>query len=77
MAELSSAKKADIEALKHFISKQEDIFREAYGRRTVAFRNPAAQELGVLRLRNRFYHKVNIVKRKYAREHIGIYMLGI
>ncbi|TGE31358.1 virulence-associated E family protein [Desulfosporosinus sp. Sb-LF] len=37
MAELSAAKKADIEALKHFISKQEDIFREAYGRRTVAF----------------------------------------
>lgn len=37
MGELSAAKKADIEALKHFISKQEDIFREAYGRRTVAY----------------------------------------
>lgn len=29
MGELSAAKKADIEALKHFISKQEDIFRSA------------------------------------------------
>lgn len=37
MGELSAAKKADIEALKHFISKQEDIFREAYGRRTVVY----------------------------------------
>jgi len=34
VGELSAAKKADIDALKHFISKQEDIFREAYGRRT-------------------------------------------
>ena len=37
MGELSVARKADIEALKHFISKQEDIFREAYGRRTVVY----------------------------------------
>jgi len=37
MGELSAAKKADINALKHFISKQEDIFREAYGRRTGVF----------------------------------------
>ena len=37
MAELSAARKADIEALKHFISKQEDIFREAYGRRTEVY----------------------------------------
>ncbi len=37
MGELSAAKKADIDALKHFISKQEDIFREAYGRRTGIF----------------------------------------
>jgi predicted P-loop ATPase len=37
MGELSAAKKADIDALKHFISKQEDIFREAYGRRTAVF----------------------------------------
>lgn len=34
MGELYAARKAEIEALKHFISKQEDIFREAYGRRT-------------------------------------------
>jgi len=36
MGELSAAKKADVDALKHFITKQEDIFRAAYGRRTEA-----------------------------------------
>jgi predicted P-loop ATPase len=36
MGELSAAKKADVDALKHFITKQEDIFRSAYGRRTEA-----------------------------------------
>jgi putative DNA primase/helicase len=37
MGELAAAKKAEVDALKHFISKQEDIFREAYGRRTGVF----------------------------------------
>ncbi|WP_243450432.1 virulence-associated E family protein [Desulfosporosinus sp. Sb-LF] len=37
MGELSAAKKADVDALKHFITKQEDIFRAAYGRRTAAY----------------------------------------
>lgn len=37
LGELSATKKADIEAIKHFVSKQEDIFREAYGRRTKVF----------------------------------------
>lgn len=37
MGELAAAKKVEIEAIKHFISKQEDIFREAYGRRTAAY----------------------------------------
>ena len=32
MAELSGLKKAEVESIKHFISKQEDIFRPAYGR---------------------------------------------
>jgi len=32
MAELSGLKKADVESIKHFISKQEDIFRPSYGR---------------------------------------------
>lgn len=32
MAELSGLRKADIEAIKHFISKQEDMFRPAYAR---------------------------------------------
>jgi len=32
IAELSGFRKADMEAVKHFISKQEDIFRPAYGR---------------------------------------------
>ncbi len=32
MAELSGLRKADVEAVKHFISKQEDTFRPAYGR---------------------------------------------
>lgn len=32
MAELSGLKKAEVEAIKHFISKQEDTFRPAYGR---------------------------------------------
>jgi predicted P-loop ATPase len=32
MAELSGLRKADVEAVKHFISKQEDMYRPAYGR---------------------------------------------
>ena len=32
MAELSGFKKAEVEAIKHFMSKQEDMFRPAYGR---------------------------------------------
>lgn len=32
MAELSGLRKAEVEAVKHFISKQEDVFRPAYGR---------------------------------------------
>ena len=32
IAELSGLRKADIETIKHFISKQEDMFRPAYGR---------------------------------------------
>lgn len=32
MAELSGLRKSDVEAVKHFISKQEDTFRPAYGR---------------------------------------------
>ena len=32
MAELSGLRKAEVEAIKHFISKQEDTFRPAYGR---------------------------------------------
>lgn len=34
MGELAATKKADIENIKHFLSKQEDRFRQAYGRRT-------------------------------------------
>lgn len=37
MAEMMATKKADIEATKHFLSKQEDIYRVAYGRRTSRF----------------------------------------
>jgi putative DNA primase/helicase len=37
MAELSAAKKAEAEAVKHFISKQEDIYRVAYGKRVTKF----------------------------------------
>lgn len=32
MAELAGLRKAEIEAIKHFITKQEDVFRPAYGR---------------------------------------------
>lgn len=32
MAELSGLRKAEVEAIKHYISKQEDSFRKAYGR---------------------------------------------
>ncbi len=34
MAELSGLRKSDVEIVKHFISKQEDVFRPAYGRKT-------------------------------------------
>lgn len=37
MAELSATKKAEAEAVKHFISKREDIYRVAYGRRVSKF----------------------------------------
>jgi putative DNA primase/helicase len=37
MAELSAAKKAEAEAVKHFISKKEDIYRVAYGKRVTKF----------------------------------------
>lgn len=37
MAELAALRKADIEATKHFISKQEDIFRPAYARTAETF----------------------------------------
>ncbi len=37
MAELSGLKRAEITAVKHFISKSEDQFRVAYGRRTQKF----------------------------------------
>ncbi|MGL5752402.1 MAG: VapE domain-containing protein, partial [Paraclostridium sp.] len=33
MAELSAIRKAEAEAVKHFISKREDVYRAAYGRR--------------------------------------------
>lgn len=37
IAELSALRKAEIEAIKHFISKQEDIFRPAYARTAEVF----------------------------------------
>ncbi|MDF2902390.1 MAG: hypothetical protein K0S25_28 [Bacillus sp. (in: firmicutes)] len=37
MGELSAARKADVEAIKHFLSKQEDIYRVAYGRQLSVF----------------------------------------
>lgn len=37
MAELSATKKAEAEAVKHFISKREDIYRVAYGKRVTKF----------------------------------------
>lgn len=37
MAELSGLKKAEVESIKHFISKQEDNFRPAYGRTSESF----------------------------------------
>ena len=38
MAELSGLRKAEVEAVKHFISKQEDTFRPAYGRTSETFK---------------------------------------
>lgn len=37
MGEMMATKKADIEAVKHFLSKSEDIYRVAYGKRTSRF----------------------------------------
>jgi len=37
MGELSATRKADVESIKHFISKREDRFRVAYGRHTEEF----------------------------------------
>ncbi len=37
MSEMMATRKADIEATKQFLSKQEDIYRVAYGRRTSRF----------------------------------------
>lgn len=41
MGELSATKKADIETLKHFITKQEDVYRVAYGRHKSYFKRTA------------------------------------
>lgn len=38
MAELSATKKAEAESVKHFISKREDVYRVAYGRRVEKFK---------------------------------------
>lgn len=38
MAELSGLRKAEVESVKHFISKQEDMFRPAYARSTEIFK---------------------------------------
>lgn len=38
MAELSGLRKAEVEAIKHFISKQEDTFRPAYARSSETYR---------------------------------------
>lgn len=38
MAELTATKKAEVEAVKHFISKQEDSYRQAYGRRVGTYK---------------------------------------
>lgn len=38
MGELAGLKKAEVNAIKHFISKQEDQFRPAYGRKTEIFK---------------------------------------
>lgn len=38
MAELSGLRKAEVEAIKHFISKQEDSFRPAYARASETFK---------------------------------------
>ncbi len=37
MSELSATKKAEVEAIKHFLSKQVDTFRVAYGRNVTSF----------------------------------------
>lgn len=37
MAELTATKKAEAESVKHFISKREDIYRMAYGKRVTKF----------------------------------------
>lgn len=37
MGELTATRKADNEAIKHFLTKREDIFRVAYGRQTSVF----------------------------------------
>lgn len=38
VAELAAAKKAEVEDIKNFISKQEDTFRKAYGRENTTFK---------------------------------------
>lgn len=38
MAELAGIRKAEVEAVKHFITKQEDMFRPAYARTTETFK---------------------------------------
>ena len=37
MSELTATRKADVEAVKQFISKQEDTYRMAYAKRTVSY----------------------------------------
>lgn len=51
MAELSGLKKAEVESIKHFISKQEDTFRPAYGRTSETYKRQCVF-IGTINTRN-------------------------
>lgn len=74
IAELSATRKAEVEAVKHFISKCEDTYRPAYGRTVECFPRQcvffgSTNEKAFLRDRtgNRRYLPVHITQTRYKR----------
>lgn len=69
MAELSGLRKAEVQAVRHFISKQEDTFRPAYGRTPETYKRQGifvgtTNEKVFLNEKERRFNPVDVVKER-------------